>query len=228
MSAGQPLRQVRSPIPHPSRLLEPLAGEAPRKLAVWLALEQLAIDQEVPPVVHADRVLRGGQVQAHEGVGVEEVDQDGVELGQHVLNPHLHGGRLHPLQAHVLPVLLEPGVHLCPVPRGRRGRAAVDLGVGHGGDGHIPGELLIVSLLVRGHSLGAGLADLLDASVHDKLVRAAAWRPLSHRHPVVLIVGELYRLDGELERPAELLLRVHALPLGGHFELAADVLRDVL
>mmetsp|Transcript_119306 Transcript_119306/g.382394 ORF Transcript_119306/g.382394 Transcript_119306/m.382394 type:complete len:347 (+) Transcript_119306:1021-2061(+) len=179
------------------------------------------------PVVHANGVLAGREIQAHEGIRVEQVNQDGVELREHILHPNLHE-RLHPSQPHTLPILLEARVHLRPVTGRRRGWTRVNLWIRLRGNGHIPSELGKVILLVAGEGLCVRLANHLFAIVHDKPILASARWAFAGGNPISLVCAHLDWLDGDFELAAILGLRVDSLPARCDGEFAPDRLRNVL
>ena len=67
-------------------------GRAPELVSGLLVGRQdhePTLQHAMQEIVHPDAVRRGAQVQPHEGIGIEKVDEDRVELGEHILHPNL-------------------------------------------------------------------------------------------------------------------------------------------
>mmetsp|Transcript_53092 Transcript_53092/g.95206 ORF Transcript_53092/g.95206 Transcript_53092/m.95206 type:complete len:250 (-) Transcript_53092:911-1660(-) len=68
VSSCKSLCQIRPAIPHTSGFFEPDTRLLPRQRALRLSLEQAAIDEKMPPIIHANSVLACRQIQTHEGI----------------------------------------------------------------------------------------------------------------------------------------------------------------
>mmetsp|Transcript_118524 Transcript_118524/g.335275 ORF Transcript_118524/g.335275 Transcript_118524/m.335275 type:complete len:244 (-) Transcript_118524:992-1723(-) len=81
MRPRQTLREVWPAVADTRCSFEPRANLAPGKVAFRrLAVEKPAAQDQVLPIVHANRVLARRQVQSHERVRIEKVDHNRIKL----------------------------------------------------------------------------------------------------------------------------------------------------